>query len=126
MRQSLRLLTTQKLTYHLGLSYAAKQSPPFIPPNGRPASAGFATPLPGDKQLDENGAPLPPKSKLTKWVEGMKLLPAGRGELRASNADDGGWDQDLRERVWKWGAGEDFFAVVDGGNFVSPRRGEVS
>jgi hypothetical protein len=97
---------------------------------------GFATPTPGDgpiisaafEELDEDafGAPLPPKpapkpkTKLTRWVEAMKLLPAGRGELRQTqNEQDGGWDEGLRERVWKWGSGEDFFAIVDGGNYVS-------
>jgi protein phosphatase PTC7 len=110
MRVSVRLLSSQRLQYHLGLSYAAKQSPPFVAPGEPPASGGFASrsPIPDDSKKA--------KGKLTRWVDAMKLLPAGRGELRPSDSPDGGWDAGLRERVWKWGAGEDFFAVVDGGD----------
>lgn len=116
MRATRRLLTTippppvtgtprpTALTYSLGLSYAAKQSPPFVPPNAFPGTLGFA------------GQP----TKLGKWVDSMRALPGGRGDLRpSSTAEDGGWDASLREEVLKWGAGEDFFAVVDGGAFVS-------
>lgn len=116
MRPSVRVLAARRLQYHLGLSYAAKQSPPFVPASATPASPGFAS-LTLDPVADDEGNQLPPKpkTKLARWVEGMKLLPAGRGELRASKEEDGGWDKDLRERVWKWGAGEDFFAVETGG-----------
>lgn len=98
------------LTYALGLSYAAKQSPPFVPSSYQPGSAGFAG----------------QKTPLGRWVDLMKSLPAGRGELRKTNVEegqedlsDGGWGIDTAWQVRKWGAGEDFFAVVDGGNFVS-------
>lgn len=101
------------LTYALGLSYAAKQSPPFVPPTYKPASAGFAG----------------QKTPLGRWVDLMKSLPAGRGELRETpieegkeDLSDGGWGIDTAWQVRKWGAGEDFFAVVDGGNFVSIRE----
>lgn len=98
------------LTYALGLSYAAKQSPPFVPSSYQPGSAGFAG----------------QKTPLGRWVDLMKSLPAGRGELRKTNVEegkedlsDGGWGIDTAWQVRKWGAGEDFFAVVDGGAFVS-------
>lgn len=47
----------------------------------------------------------------------MLNLRAGRGELRGGI--EGGWDEGLGEETRKWGAGEDFFAVVDGGGWVS-------
>lgn len=114
MRASLRVLSSapspasgtarSTLTYSLGLSYAAKHSPPFIPAAAPPGTKGFAG----------SGG------KLGKWVDTMRFLPAGRGELHPSSTDqDGGWDAGLRDEVLKWGAGEDFFAVVDGGGFVS-------
>lgn len=98
------------LSYALGLSYAAKQSPPFVPASSPPPSAGFAG----------------QKTPLGRWVDLMKSLPAGRGMLRESHREgeseedsDGGWGIDTAWQVRKWGAGEDFFAVVDGGAFVS-------
>ena len=42
----------------------------------------------------------------------MLRLRAGRGEL--SSTVEGGWDERLAAEVRKWGAGEDFFAVLDG------------
>ena len=36
---------------------------------------------------------------------------AGRGDLIASKA--GGWDEKMQDEVRRWGAGEDFFAVID-------------
>lgn len=90
------------LVYNLGLSYAAKYSPPFVPASHEPESLGFA------------GKP----SKLGKWVDAMRSLQAGRGVLRAR---EGGWDEGLQEEVRKWGAGEDFFGVEDSGQWVSAR-----
>lgn len=97
------------LVYNLGISYAAKHSPPFVPPNAHPASQGFA------------GQP----SKLGKWVDTMKALPAGRGELEPTTDEEeaGKRELDLQVAVDKWGAGEDFFAVVSTDTFVS--RGEA-
>ncbi|KAL1407770.1 Protein phosphatase 2C 7 [Vanrija albida] len=88
------------LVYNLGLSYAAKYSPPFVPATETPESLGFA------------GKP----TKLGKWVDAMRSLQAGRGVLRAR---EGGWDEGLQEEVQKWGAGEDFFGVVDSGQWVN-------
>ncbi|GMK55897.1 hypothetical protein CspeluHIS016_0209530 [Cutaneotrichosporon spelunceum] len=92
------------LLYNLGISYAAKHSPPFVPPNAHPASAGFS------------GQP----SKLGKWVDTMKALPAGRGELEPTKdeREAGKRELDLQVAVNKWGAGEDFFAVVSTDTFT--------
>lgn len=87
------------LSYSLGLSYAAKSSPPFIPPNTPPPKYGF--------QHDN--------SRLGRWVNEMMTLRAGRGELIGG---EGGWDEKLQDEVRRWGAGEDFFAVVDGGGYT--------
>lgn len=94
----------------MGLSYAAKQSPPFVHPNTLPGTLGF-----GAKDGPEA------QTKIAKWVDGMRALPAGRGELKPTDGEegDGGWDEELQGRVRKWGAGEDFFAVFDDGNYVS-------
>lgn len=46
----------------------------------------------------------------------MLSLRAGRGELRGGI--EGGWDEGLGEETRKWGAGEDFFALVDGVGWV--------
>lgn len=98
------------LLYSLGLSYAAKHSPPFVAPNSMPGTLGF-----GARDGPEA------QTKIAKWVDAMRALPAGRGELKPTEGDegDGGWDEELQARVRKWGAGEDFFAIVDAGNFVS-------
>ncbi|KLT39579.1 hypothetical protein CC85DRAFT_288376 [Cutaneotrichosporon oleaginosum] len=92
------------LVYNLGISYAAKHSPPFVPHNAHPASAGFS------------GQP----SKLGKWVDTMKALPAGRGELEPTKDEHeaGKRELDLQMAVNKWGAGEDFFAVVSTDTFT--------
>jgi protein phosphatase PTC7 len=93
------------LVYNLGISYAAKHSPPFVPPNAHPGSQGFAGQA----------------SKLGRWVDTMKALPAGRGELEPTKDEHeaGRRELDLQVAVNKWGAGEDFFAVVSTDTFVS-------
>lgn len=98
------------LLYSLGLSYAAKHSPPFVLPQSLPGTLGF-----GAKDGQEA------QTKIAKWVDSMRALPAGRGELQPTEGEvgDGGWDEELQGRVRKWGAGEDFFAIVDAGSFVS-------
>lgn len=94
---------TQKspLVYSLGLSYASKASPPFVPPRSQPQGYGFA----GQNH------------RLGKWVDEMMRLRAGRGELQGEK--EGGWEEDLDQRRIKWGAGEDFFGVCEGGGYVS-------
>ncbi|KAK4689614.1 protein phosphatase PTC7, partial [Tremellales sp. Uapishka_1] len=84
------------LIYSLGLSYASKSSPPFIPPQTKVPAYGFQG----------------QKNKVGKWVDAMLSLRAGRGELRGGV--EGGWDAKLGEETRKWGAGEDFFAIADG------------
>jgi hypothetical protein len=44
---------------------------------------------------------------------------AGRGVL--SGEVVGGWDEGLREETRKWGAGEDFFAIVQPGDATNVR-----
>jgi hypothetical protein len=91
----------QRLQYAIGLSYASKASPPFIPAGSQPEPYGFA------------GQP----SKLGRWVDGMLNLRAGRGEL--SGGVEGGWTDAMQVESKRWGAGEDFFALVDNGGYVS-------
>ncbi len=95
------------LVYNLGISYAAKHSPPFVPHNAHPGSQGFAGQA----------------SKLGRWVDTMKALPAGRGELEPTKDEHeaGRRELDLPVAGNKWGAGEDFFAVVSTDTFVSRR-----
>ncbi|EIW68416.1 hypothetical protein TREMEDRAFT_16396, partial [Tremella mesenterica DSM 1558] len=81
--------------YSLGLSYASKDSPPFIHPQAGPKKAGFA---------GQN-------NKIGRWVEEMLSLRAGRGELEVG---EGGWGEGNGEESKKWGAGEDFFTIVEG------------
>lgn len=83
--------------YSIGLSYAGKDSPPFVPPNSPYPRTGFAN-LPSGKS-----------DKIREWVRSSGKLPAGRGELDSAVA--GGWTEEVKERVVKWGAGEDFFAI---------------
>jgi hypothetical protein len=88
------------LIYSLGLSYASKSSPPFVPPNAQPDGTGFA------------GKP----SKVGRWVDEMLSLRAGRGELQGGI--EGGWSEETQMATRRWGAGEDFFALVEGGGYV--------
>lgn len=46
----------------------------------------------------------------------MLRLRAGRGEL--VGGVEGGWTEEMQEEVGRWGAGEDFFGLVDGGGYV--------
>ena len=89
------------LVYSLGLSYAGKYSPPFIPPEAEVPQYGFQ----GQSH------------KLARWVDEMMLLRAGRGEINEQAV--GGWDPSVVDRRIKYGAGEDFFGIVDGGGWVS-------
>ncbi|OWZ64539.1 hypothetical protein AYX14_03932 [Cryptococcus neoformans] len=77
-------------SYSIGLSYAAKYSPPFINPKQDIKPYGFA------KQSNDIG----------KWVQQMLELTAGRGDLKASQ-------EDLAEARRRWGAGEDFFGITN-------------
>ena len=91
----------QRLQYAISLSYASKASPPFVPPNSQPEPYGFAA----------------QQNKLGRWVDGMLNLRAGRGEL--SGGVEGGWTDAMQVESKRWGAGEDFFALVDNGGYVS-------
>lgn len=93
-----------RLQYAIGLSYASKASPPFVPPKSQPEPYGFAG----------------QQSKLGRWVDGMLDLRAGRGEL--SGGVEGGWTDAMQLESKRWGAGEDFFALVDNGGYVSAAR----
>lgn len=89
--------STSPAIYSIGLSYAGKDSPPFVPPNSKFPRTGFSN-LPTGKS-----------DKIREWVRASGKLPAGRGELDSAVA--GGWTEEVKERVMKWGAGEDFFAI---------------
>jgi protein phosphatase PTC7 len=89
------------LIYSLGLSYAAKASPPFVAPDAQVPKYGFQ----GQTH------------KLGRWVDEMMLIRAGRGEINEQAL--GGWDPSVVDRRIKYGAGEDFFGIVDGGGSVS-------
>lgn len=82
-------------TYAIGLSYAGKNSPPYVSPNSRPPRYGF----------------LGARSKVGEWVDRALGQRAGRGVLSQSVA--GGWDSEVQAEVKRWGAGEDFFCIVD-------------
>lgn len=90
------------LVYSLGLSYAGKNSPPFISPDADVPKYGCQ----GQTH------------KFGKWVDEMMMLRAGRGEINEQAI--GGWDPSVVDRRIKYGAGEDFFGVVDGGGSVLP------
>lgn len=106
MRVSIALRSAAKasnsrLRYSVGLSYASKSSPPFVPPDAKPEVYGFAS----------------QPNKLGRWVDSMLLLRAGRGEL--ADGIEGGWTEDVQLKTRAWGAGEDFFGLVEGGGYVS-------
>ncbi|ORY29690.1 phosphatase 2C-like domain-containing protein [Naematelia encephala] len=82
-------------TYAIGLSYASKSSPPFVAPNSSPKRYGFAK----------------HKTPIGHWVDYALSQPAGRGIL--SGGEPGGWGEEIRKEVERWGAGEDFFCIVD-------------
>nr|XP_019044982.1 hypothetical protein I302_06898 [Kwoniella bestiolae CBS 10118]OCF23912.1 hypothetical protein I302_06898 [Kwoniella bestiolae CBS 10118] len=92
--------TSSSYNYSLGLSYASKYSPPFIPPNQKIPPYGFMS-----RDKDDG---------ITKWVNEMMDFPAGRGEL--TSGQDGGWTEEVRKGVRRWGAGEDFFGIQRVGN----------
>jgi hypothetical protein len=108
------LFTASKvpLSVNLGLSYAGKDSPPFVPSTYQPTQAGFQ-----------------PPTKIGQWVRQSLDLRAGRGELEATeeDVDDGEGARELgilrrqealRDARVKWGAGEDFFALSSGTGHV--------
>jgi protein phosphatase PTC7 len=76
-------------------------SPPFVKPEAEIPKTGFQ----GQSH------------KLGKWVDEMMLIRAGRGEINEQAV--GGWDPSVVDRRIKYGAGEDFFGIVDGGGWVS-------
>ncbi len=104
-RCTARTFSSRRLAFHLGLSYASKDSPPFLTAaqaNARPR-IGF-----GDE------------TRIGRWKTGMLALGGGRGELLgAETKQEEGPDgqQDLageKERLEmrrRWGAGEDFFLI---------------
>lgn len=106
-------------TYALGLSYASKNSPPFVPSDSRAPRYGFAGTRYG------SGPNKGKKAEVGEWVERASLTRAGRGEL--STAAAGGWTEETQREVGKWGAGEDFFCLyeppVDVGSRLVWRRG---
>ncbi|WVQ79590.1 hypothetical protein IAT38_001690 [Cryptococcus sp. DSM 104549] len=75
-------------TYSLGLSYAGKESPPFVE---------------GNKKVEPYGFMSEANTEIGKWVAGMVALRAGRGDFQ----------QEVDEARKKWGAGEDFFSIED-------------
>jgi len=88
-------------TYSIGLSYASKNSPPFIPPYAEAPRYGFAN------LRDANGF-IP---KVTAFVEDCLSRQAGRGVLNETAV--GGWDDKISVETRRWGAGEDFFCIAD-------------
>ena len=88
-------------TFHIGLSYASKNSPPFIPSTSKSNSYGFAN------LRDPNGF-IP---RITAFVEDTLSRRAGRGILDQTAV--GGWDDRIGLETRRWGAGEDFFCIVD-------------
>ncbi|ODN73015.1 hypothetical protein L202_08413 [Cryptococcus amylolentus CBS 6039] len=76
-------------SYAMGLSYAAKYSPPFISTKQEIKPYGL------DHKQDEVG----------EWVREMLDLNAGRGDIRASL-------EEIKEVRRKYGAGEDFFGLT--------------
>ncbi|ORX38264.1 phosphatase 2C-like domain-containing protein [Kockovaella imperatae] len=84
--------------YSLGLSYASKNSPPFVPKNERAPRYGYAG------YRNDHGAAL-----ISEWVKSSLDRRAGRGELTVDKP--GGWDERLQDETRRWGAGEDFYAV---------------
>ena len=109
------------LLFSLGLSYASKNSPPFVPPGSNPPKS-----VPPSSQLRANGRYgfAGQRHRTARWVDDMLRLRAGRGEL--SSSTEGGWNERLAEEVRRWGAGEDFFAVVDSGSMVCPPHSSLS
>lgn len=85
--------------YSLGISYAGKDSPPFISPGQPPSKAGFAH-VGHDKRAAWG---------IRDWVNESLSIRAGRGEL--DKGSKGGWKDDMADQVGRWGAGEDFFAI---------------
>ena len=49
----------------------------------------------------------------------MLSLRAGRGELQVG---EGGWSEAVGAEARRWGAGEDFFAIIEGSGDVSVSR----
>jgi hypothetical protein len=97
LRSSYSFSSSSLATYSVGISYAGKDSPPFVQSSTPYPRTGFAS-MPTGKA-----------DRIRQWVRDSGSIPAGRGEL--ASAVIGGWTKDLMERVSKWGAGEDFFAM---------------
>ncbi|WVO14559.1 hypothetical protein L204_102194 [Cryptococcus depauperatus] len=97
LKRSLQSASTHPLypnspvyAYSIGLSYAAKYSPPFIDPKQKVKPYGL------ERQNNDVG----------KWVKQMLDLNAGRGDMRASLVE-------VTETKKRYGAGEDFFSITN-------------
>lgn len=97
LRSSYSFSSSSPAVYSIGLSYAGKDSPPFVPPRSQYPRTGFAH-LPTGKS-----------DRIREWVRRSGDIPAGRGELQSAVV--GGWTKEAMESVRKWGAGEDFFSI---------------
>lgn len=97
LRSGYTFTSSSPAVYSVGVSYAGKDSPPFVHPSTPYPRTGFAS-MPTGKA-----------DKIRQWVRDSALIPAGRGELESAVV--GGWTKESMERVGKWGAGEDFFAI---------------
>ena len=93
--------TPSPAIYSIGISYAGKDSPPFATPSSTLPRSGFANVGHGMREAWH----------IRDWVREMLSQRAGRGELSGEMA--GGWKEGIQEQVRKWGAGEDFFAIVN-------------
>ena len=100
-RPALPFTAQNPATYSLGLSYASKNSPPFVPIGSEAPQKGFA------KRAERNGL-IP---RISAFVENGLSRRAGRGVL--SEAAVGGWDDRIALDCKTWGAGEDFFCILD-------------
>ena len=96
LRSSYAFTSSSPAIYSVGVSYAGKDSPPFVHSTTPYARTGFA------------GMPTGKADRIRQWVRDSGNIPAGRGELESGV---GGWSKESMERVGKWGAGEDFFAL---------------
>lgn len=88
--------SSRPLAFHLGLSYASKDSPPFLSvaeANARP-QIGF-----GDE------------TRIGRWKRAMLERGGGRSELFATKEDSETSEKIQVEQRRRWGAGEDFFLI---------------
>ena len=96
LKSSYQWSSSSPPVYSIGLSYAGKDSPPFNHPSERQSKTGFANTKRG-------------LSPIRDWVIEHGSITAGRGELESTAV--GGWTEEVKDRVKKWGAGEDFFSI---------------